>query len=179
MAILKSHGIYAVLLTTAFNFFSHGTLELYPTFLQVQHGFSPHEVGLIAVIYNIGAIIGGISFGALSERFGRRRIIIITARYFRSPIASAVGVCQRYRVARGRRVPDAGDGPGCVGRDTGPFERAVAGPRARDVSGIRVSARQPHRVRQRDAASRYSSALRRQLCPRARGRCGHGLRLRS
>src|SRR5207302_9233968 len=63
-AILKSHwrlGIYAVLLMTAFNFFSHGTQDLYPTFLQVQHGFSPHEVGLIAVIYNIGAIIGGIS----------------------------------------------------------------------------------------------------------------------
>jgi SHS family lactate transporter-like MFS transporter len=82
MAILKSHwrlGIYAVLLMTAFNFFSHGTQDLYPTFLQVQHGLSPHEVGLIAVIYNIGAIIGGISFGSLSERFGRRRIIIITA----------------------------------------------------------------------------------------------------
>jgi SHS family lactate transporter-like MFS transporter len=82
MAILKSHwrlGIYAVLLMTAFNFFSHGTQDLYPTFLQVQHGLSPHQVGLIAVIYNIGAIIGGISFGSLSERFGRRRIIIITA----------------------------------------------------------------------------------------------------
>jgi len=64
---------------TAFNFFSHGTQDLYPTFLQVQHGFSPHEVGLIAVIYNIGAIIGGIFFGSLSERFGRRRIIIIAA----------------------------------------------------------------------------------------------------
>ena len=80
--ILKSHwrlGIYAVLLMTAFNFFSHGTQDLYPTFLQVQHGFGPHEVGLIAVIYNVGAIIGGISFGSLSERFGRRRIIIIAA----------------------------------------------------------------------------------------------------
>ena len=40
---------------------------------------SPHEVGLIAVIYNIGAIIGGLSFGSLSERFGRRRMIIIAA----------------------------------------------------------------------------------------------------
>jgi SHS family lactate transporter-like MFS transporter len=49
------------------------------TFLQVQHGFAPHEVGLIAVVYNIGAIIGGVSFGSLSERFGRRRIIIIAA----------------------------------------------------------------------------------------------------
>ena len=64
---------------TAFNFFSHGTQDLYPTFLQVQHGFGPHEVGLIAVIYNVGAIIGGISFGSLSEQFGRRRIIIIAA----------------------------------------------------------------------------------------------------
>jgi SHS family lactate transporter-like MFS transporter len=82
LAVLKSHwrlGIYAILLMTAFNFFSHGTQDLYPTFLQVQHGFGPHEVGLIAVIYNIGAIIGGISFGSLSERFGRRRIIIIAA----------------------------------------------------------------------------------------------------
>jgi MFS transporter, SHS family, lactate transporter len=82
LAIVRSHwrlGIYAVLLMTAFNFFSHGTQDLYPTFLQVQHGFSPHEVGLIAVIYNIGAIIGGISFGSLSELYGRRRIIIIPA----------------------------------------------------------------------------------------------------
>ncbi len=82
LAVLKSHwrlGIYAVLLMTAFNFFSHGTQDLYPTFLQVQHGFSPHEVGLIAVVYNIGAIIGGISFGSMSERFGRRRMIIIAS----------------------------------------------------------------------------------------------------
>jgi SHS family lactate transporter-like MFS transporter len=82
LAVLKAHwklGIYAVLLMTAFNFFSHGTQDLYPTFLQVQHGFAPHEVGLIAVVYNTGAIIGGISFGSLSERFGRRRIIIIAS----------------------------------------------------------------------------------------------------
>src|ERR1700688_692109 len=81
-AVVKSHwrlGIYAVVLMTAFNFFSHGTQDLYPTFLQVQHGMSPHEVGLIAVIYNIGAIVGCISFGSLSERFGRRRIIIIAS----------------------------------------------------------------------------------------------------
>jgi MFS transporter, SHS family, lactate transporter len=81
-AVLKSHwqlGIYAVLLMTAFNFFSHGTQDLYPTFLQVQHNMTPHQVSLIAVIYNIGAIIGGISFGALSERFGRRHTIIVAA----------------------------------------------------------------------------------------------------
>jgi SHS family lactate transporter-like MFS transporter len=82
LAVVKSHwrlGVYAVVLMTAFNFFSHGTQDLYPTFLQVQHHLSPHAVGLIAVIYNIGAIIGGISFGALSERFGRRAVIVATA----------------------------------------------------------------------------------------------------
>jgi MFS transporter, SHS family, lactate transporter len=82
LAIVRSHwklGIYAVLLMTAFNFFSHGTQDLYPTFLQVQHNMSPHEVSLIAAIYNVGAIVGGLSFGALSERFGRRRIIVIAA----------------------------------------------------------------------------------------------------
>jgi MFS transporter, SHS family, lactate transporter len=81
-AILKSHwrlGIYAIILMTAFNFFSHGTQDLYPTFLEVQRKLSPHAVGVIAVIYNIGAICGGILFGTLSERFGRRRCIIISA----------------------------------------------------------------------------------------------------
>jgi SHS family lactate transporter-like MFS transporter len=72
-------GIYAVVLMTAFNFFSHGTQDLYPTFLQVEHKLSPHAVSIIAVIYNIGAICGGILFGTLSERFGRRRCIILAA----------------------------------------------------------------------------------------------------
>ena len=82
VSILKAHwrlGIYAVLLMTAFNFLSHGTQDLYPTFLQVQHGLSPHVVGAIAVIYNVGAIIGGIVCGSLSEQWGRRRIIIVMA----------------------------------------------------------------------------------------------------
>ncbi|HXW31009.1 MAG TPA: MFS transporter [Xanthobacteraceae bacterium] len=81
-SILKAHwrlGLYAVVLMTAFNFLSHGTQDLYPTFLQVQHGFSPREVGTIAVIYNIGAILGGIVCGSLSERLGRRRTIILMA----------------------------------------------------------------------------------------------------
>jgi SHS family lactate transporter-like MFS transporter len=82
LTVLKQHwklGIYAVVLMTAFNFFSHGTQDIYPTFLQVQHKLTPHVVGIIAVVYNIGAICGGILFGSLSERFGRRRCIIIAA----------------------------------------------------------------------------------------------------
>jgi SHS family lactate transporter-like MFS transporter len=82
LTILKSHwrlGLYTIVLMTAFNFFSHGTQDLYPTFLQVQHKLSVHEVSLIAVIYNTGAIIGGLSFGSLSERLGRRRTIVLAA----------------------------------------------------------------------------------------------------
>jgi len=82
MSVVRSHwrlGIYAVLLMTAFNFFSHGTQDLYPTFLQVQHGLSPHAVGIIAAVYNVGAIVGGIVCGTLSERIGRRRMIVIAA----------------------------------------------------------------------------------------------------
>lgn len=69
---------YVVLLMTAFNFFSHGTQDLYPTFLESLR-FSPRTVGTIAVVYNIGAILGGLGFGLLSERIGRRRGIAIAA----------------------------------------------------------------------------------------------------
>ncbi len=69
--------IYAVVLMTAFNFFSHGTQDLYPTFLREQHHFDPHTVSLITIVLNIGAIVGGLTFGAVSERIGRRRAIFI------------------------------------------------------------------------------------------------------
>ncbi|HEY6833354.1 MAG TPA: MFS transporter [Pseudolabrys sp.] len=71
--------IFSIVLMTAFNFFSHGTQDLYPTFLEVQRHLSPHQVGAIAVVYNIGAIIGGIVFGSLSESIGRRRGIVIAS----------------------------------------------------------------------------------------------------
>jgi SHS family lactate transporter-like MFS transporter len=78
-AVLAKHwriAIYSVLLMTAFNFFSHGTQDLYPTFLKLNHHLDPHAIGLIAVIYNIGAILGGLTFGAISQRAGRRRTLI-------------------------------------------------------------------------------------------------------
>ena len=68
--------LYVVVLMTAFNFFSHGTQDQYPTFLQVQHGFSTHVTGLLTAAMNAGAIVGGLSFGILSERWGRRRTIV-------------------------------------------------------------------------------------------------------
>ena len=69
--------IYAIVLMTAFNFFSHGSQDAYPNlFLKIQHGFDTHTSSLMTAIANIGAIIGGIGFGWLSERIGRRRAIM-------------------------------------------------------------------------------------------------------
>jgi len=71
--------LYLVVLMTAFNFFSHGTQDLYPTFLKEQHHFDTKTVGLLAMIGNIGAIVGGISFGIWSESIGRKRAIVIAS----------------------------------------------------------------------------------------------------
>jgi SHS family lactate transporter-like MFS transporter len=71
--------IYAIVLMTAFNFFSHGTQDLYPTFLRVQHSFDPATVSRILIVLNIGAIVGGLFFGSMSEKIGRRRAICIAA----------------------------------------------------------------------------------------------------
>jgi len=82
MAILKSHwrlGIYAVLLMTAFNFFSHGTQDLYPTFLEKQRGFDVGQKSMMTIVYALGAICGGTVIGFMSQRWGRRRSIILAA----------------------------------------------------------------------------------------------------
>ncbi len=70
---------FLVVLMFAMNSFSHGSQDLYPTFLQKDHGFSPHMVGLIAIVANLGALLGGIVFGTWSEKIGRRKAIIIAA----------------------------------------------------------------------------------------------------
>jgi SHS family lactate transporter-like MFS transporter len=80
--VLKRHwriALYAIVLMTAFNFFSHGTQDAYPTFLQVQHHFDVHTTGNIAIVYSIGAILGGWTFGLWSQSIGRRRAIVIAA----------------------------------------------------------------------------------------------------
>ncbi len=69
--------VYAILLMTGFNFFSHGTQDLYPTFLRVQHHFDDATVTFITVVLNLGAIVGGLFFASLSQSFGRRRTVIM------------------------------------------------------------------------------------------------------
>ncbi len=70
---------FLILLMFAFNSFSHGTQDLYPTFLTKDHKFAPQTVGLIAIIANIGALLGGILFGTWSEKIGRRKAIVVAA----------------------------------------------------------------------------------------------------
>lgn len=71
--------VYAVVLMAAFNFLSHGSQDGYPTFLKVQHHFDTRLSSLLTGIGNVGAICGGLLFGSLSQRIGRRRAIIIAA----------------------------------------------------------------------------------------------------
>lgn len=71
--------IFLIVLMFAFNSFSHGSQDLYPTFLQKNHNFTPQLAGLMAIIYNIGALVGGILFGHWSETLGRRKAIVIAA----------------------------------------------------------------------------------------------------
>ena len=71
--------VYLVLLMTAFNWMSHGTQDVYPTFLKEGLGYSGTQAIGFAVVYNLGAIIGGILLGAYSEKLGRRRTIILAA----------------------------------------------------------------------------------------------------
>jgi SHS family lactate transporter-like MFS transporter len=71
--------LYATLLMTAFMYMSHGTQDIYPTFLEKQRGLNVDQKAIVAIIYNLGAICGGAWFGALSQKLGRRKAIIAAA----------------------------------------------------------------------------------------------------
>ena len=71
--------VYAIILMTAFNFFSHGSQDSYPNFLKEQHHFDTHLTSRLTEIGNVGAVLGGLFFGALSQKVGRRRAIVAAA----------------------------------------------------------------------------------------------------
>ena len=79
-AMLKQHWklcIYAVLLMSGFNFLSHGSQDLYPTYLQASKDFTPHDSTIATIIGNCGAITGGVIAGMVSQHIGRRLTIVI------------------------------------------------------------------------------------------------------
>lgn len=67
--------LYLVLLMSMMNLISHGTQDLYPTFLQQQRHYSPHQTAIITMISMIGAILGGLLFGYLSDLYGRKKMM--------------------------------------------------------------------------------------------------------
>jgi SHS family lactate transporter-like MFS transporter len=93
---------YVLLLMTAFNMFSHGSQDMYPTFLKRQLHFDTTVVSLLTIALNVGAIVGGLFFGAWSERVGRKRAIVVAALlalptiplwvYSTSPVLLGLGV---------------------------------------------------------------------------------------
>jgi SHS family lactate transporter-like MFS transporter len=73
----KKDFFYLVVLMTAMTFLSHGTQDLYPDFLVTVHNFSSAVVSKIAILYNVGAILGALTVGYFSEKLGRRRSILL------------------------------------------------------------------------------------------------------
>jgi SHS family lactate transporter-like MFS transporter len=84
-----------------FNFLSHGTQDIYPTFLEQQRHLDTHQVGSIALVYNLGAMLGGIFFGILSEKIGRKRAIAAAAFLVLPVIPFWVGAQTVYGLAFG------------------------------------------------------------------------------
>jgi MFS transporter, SHS family, lactate transporter len=80
--ILKKYwklSVYLAILMAVCNFFGHGTQDLYPSFLRIDHGLSTKEISLLAINYSIAAIIGSIFFGSLSKKIGHRWAIGLAA----------------------------------------------------------------------------------------------------
>lgn len=69
--------LYLVLLMSIMNLISHGTQDLYPTFLQKQRNFNPHTTAVITMISMVGAICGGLLFGYLSDKWGRKKMMAL------------------------------------------------------------------------------------------------------
>jgi SHS family lactate transporter-like MFS transporter len=80
-AIFKNWRLFLYLagLMAMMNFISHGTQDLYPTFLQKQRHFDVSTTAIVTAISMVGAIVGGLAFGQLSERWGRRRTMVRAA----------------------------------------------------------------------------------------------------
>ena len=73
----KKDFVYLVLMMTAITCLSHGTQDLYPDFLKTVHKFSNSVVSNVAILYNVGAILGALVIGHYSDRLGRRFAIIL------------------------------------------------------------------------------------------------------
>jgi MFS transporter, SHS family, lactate transporter len=70
--------LYLVVLMAMMNFVSHGTQDMYPTFLQRDWGFTPGRRAALTALSMVGALVGGVLVGLVSNRLGRRRSIVLS-----------------------------------------------------------------------------------------------------
>ncbi len=70
--------LYLTLLMAMMNFCSHGTQDMYPTFMKQFRGLDAKVYSQVVIVMMVGAIVGGIAFGLASDRFGRRRMMILS-----------------------------------------------------------------------------------------------------
>ncbi len=68
-----------IVLMTGLTSLSHGTQDLYPTFLKTVYRLPPRTVSVVAIVATLGALAGGPTWGALSERWGRRAALAASA----------------------------------------------------------------------------------------------------
>ncbi len=158
--------VYMVVLMMAFNLFSHGTQDLYPTFLQKQHRFDPATVSWIAIVANIGAIVGGLDFGHYSEKIGRVNAITIASllalpalpfwAYSTTPAMLAVGAFVMQIAVQG-----------AWGVIPAHLNELAPGRGARHHPGLRLSGRQLPRLLQRPVPGQDRRGQRRKLRVRA------------
>src|SRR6266568_2348805 len=161
------------------NLVSHGTQDMYPTFLQHDWGFSPTRRAALTAFSMVGALSGGVVCGLYSDRLGRRRTIVL----------ALVGVRAVTAAPRRRRVRDAVLRPGGVGGDPGAHHRAVPrfGPRlsprlrvpvrgrARELDPAPAgAARRGRELRLGDGALRRGRVRARCDCSGARARAARG-----
>ena len=144
--------LYLVLLMTVMNLSSHGTQDLYPSFLEKQRHLTKPQVANVAIIYNIGAIFGGATFGLLSDFRGRRRAM---------SIAFALAACLIPLWISGASIPALALGSflmqfmiqGCLGQS---FPAHITEPRSRFrpriPSRLRLPMRRPTRRQFRPAS---------------------------
>ncbi len=146
-AVLRRFG-YLILLMTAFNWMSHGTQDIYPTFLKATDdggaGLSTALATWIAVLYNVGATIGGVVFGSLSERL-RATAHDHLRRGARAADRADLRAVHDRGLARARLVPHAGVRAGRMGGHPRAPDRDVTGHDPRLLPRRDLPARQPAR----------------------------------
>ena len=69
--------LYLTILMAMMNMVSHGTQDMYPTFLERDWGFAPMTRAAITAFSQVGALVGGVLCGLYSDRLGRRRTIVL------------------------------------------------------------------------------------------------------